>query len=182
MSDLGPLSFYLGIEVHQDKGKITLSQSAYATRILERTCLSRCNPSATPMDPRLKLSNDSITTLVDAKKYRSLVCSLRYLVNTRPDFAYSFGFVSRFMENPTEEHMMAVKMIIRYVTGTLKFGCQYNRDAQWQLVGYYESDQAGGIDMSKSSTRATFFLGSNLITWQSQKNKWWHCSPVRLNI
>jgi hypothetical protein len=68
MSDLGPLSFYLGIEVHQDKDKITLSQSAYATRIVERAGLSRCNPSATPMDPRLKLSNDSITTLVDAKK------------------------------------------------------------------------------------------------------------------
>jgi hypothetical protein len=28
MTDLGPLSFYLGIEVHQDKWKITLSQGA----------------------------------------------------------------------------------------------------------------------------------------------------------
>jgi hypothetical protein len=36
MSDLGPLSFYLDIEVHQDEGKITLSQGAYATRIVEK--------------------------------------------------------------------------------------------------------------------------------------------------
>jgi hypothetical protein len=42
------------------------------------------------------------------------------------------------MEKPTEGHMMAVKRIIRYVAGTLKLGCQYNRDVQWQLVGYCE--------------------------------------------
>jgi hypothetical protein len=30
MSDLGPLSFYLGIEVHQRRGMITISQGAYA--------------------------------------------------------------------------------------------------------------------------------------------------------
>jgi transposase InsO family protein len=171
MSDLGPLSFYLGIEVHQDKGKITLSQSAYATRIVERAGLSGCNPSATPMDPRVKLSKDSTAALVDATEYRSLVGSLRYLVNTRPDLAYSVGFVSRFMEKPTEEHMMAVKRIIRYVAGTLKLGCQYNRDARWQLVGYCDSDLAGDIDTSKSTSGAAFFLGSNLITWQSQKQK-----------
>jgi hypothetical protein len=93
MSDLGPLSFYLGIEVHQDKGKITLSPRAYATRIVERPGLSRCNPSATLMDPRIKLSKDSTTTLVDATEYRSLVGSLRHLVNTRPDLAYLVGFV-----------------------------------------------------------------------------------------
>jgi hypothetical protein len=36
MSDLGPLSFYLGIEVQQAEGVITLSQGAYAERIVEK--------------------------------------------------------------------------------------------------------------------------------------------------
>jgi hypothetical protein len=36
MSDLGSLSFYLGIEVHQDKDRITLSQGAYDARIIEK--------------------------------------------------------------------------------------------------------------------------------------------------
>jgi hypothetical protein len=110
------------------------------------------------MDPRVKLSKDSITTLVDAIEYMSLVGSLRYLVITRPNLAYSVGYVSRFMEKPTEEHIMAVKRIIRYVAGTLKLGCQYNMDAQWQLVGYCNSDLAGDIDTSKSTTGATKFL------------------------
>jgi ribosomal protein L6P/L9E len=36
MSDLGPLSYYLGIEVHQSKQGITISQGAYAKKILEK--------------------------------------------------------------------------------------------------------------------------------------------------
>jgi hypothetical protein len=56
MSDLGPLSFYLGIEVHQNRGGITLSQGTYAAKIIEKAGLKGCNPYATPMDPRSKLS------------------------------------------------------------------------------------------------------------------------------
>ena len=35
MSDLGPLCFYLGIEVHQDDSGITLRQTAYAKRVVD---------------------------------------------------------------------------------------------------------------------------------------------------
>jgi hypothetical protein len=77
MSDLGPLSFYLGIEVHQDRGKITLSQATYAERIVEKAGLKGCNSCVTPMKPRLKLSRDSTTVVVDGTWYMSLVGSLR---------------------------------------------------------------------------------------------------------
>ena len=45
MSDLGPLSFYLGIEVHQDDFGITLRQTAYAKRVVELAGLTDCNPA-----------------------------------------------------------------------------------------------------------------------------------------
>ena len=76
MSDLGPLSFYLGIEVHQDDSGITLRQTAYAKRVVELTGLTDCNPALTPMEKRLKLSRDSTTEEVDATQYRRLVGSL----------------------------------------------------------------------------------------------------------
>jgi hypothetical protein len=50
MSDLGLLSFYLGIEVHQSDSGITLRQTAYAKRIVELTGLTDCNPTLTPME------------------------------------------------------------------------------------------------------------------------------------
>jgi hypothetical protein len=165
MSDLGPLSFYLGIEVHPNEGEITLSQGAYATRIVEKAGLVGCNPCATPMDPRIKLSRDSSAPMVDGTGYRSLEESLRYLVNTKPNLAFYVGYVSRFMERPTEEHLAAVKRIFRYVAEIVHFGYQYSGDSCWKLVGYCDSDLAGDIDTSKSTTEVAYLLGKSLISW-----------------
>jgi hypothetical protein len=66
MNDLGPLSFYLGIEVHQDDSGITLRQTTYAKRIVELAELTDCNPTLTPIEEKLKLSCDSTMEEVDA--------------------------------------------------------------------------------------------------------------------
>jgi hypothetical protein len=94
MSDLGLLSFYLGIEVHQGDSGITLRQTTYTKRVVELAGLTDCNLALTPMEERLKLSRDSTTEEVDATQYQCLVGSLRYLAHTRPDLAFSVGYVS----------------------------------------------------------------------------------------
>ena len=103
-----------------------------------------CNPCQTPMVTRLKLSKQTETPLVDATKYRSLVGSLRYLVHTRPDLAFAVGYVSRFMEEPHEEHIGAVKQILRYVAGTMNKGLFYSKKKGEKplLTGYSDSDHA----------------------------------------
>ena len=95
------LSFYLGIEVHQDDSGITIRQTAYTERVVELARLTDCNPALTPMEERLKLSRDSTMEEVDATQYRHLVGSLRYLVHTRPDLVFSVGYDSRFTQRPT---------------------------------------------------------------------------------
>jgi hypothetical protein len=66
MSDMGLLSFYLGIEVHQGDSGITIRQTAYTKRVVELAGLTDYNPAPTPMEERLKLSHDSTTEEVDA--------------------------------------------------------------------------------------------------------------------
>lgn len=61
--------------------------------------MTGCNPTQVPMESRLKLSKNGSGEVVDATLYRSVVGSLRYLVNTIPDPAFSVGYVSRFMES-----------------------------------------------------------------------------------
>jgi hypothetical protein len=68
MSDLGLLSFYLGIEVHQDSSGISLRQTAYAKHIVELGELTGYNPAHTPMEERLRLSRDSTAKEVDATR------------------------------------------------------------------------------------------------------------------
>jgi len=67
--------------------------------------------------------------------------------------------------------MVAVKRVLRYIAGTLNFGCHYERKKEAQLEGYSDSDLAGDIDTRKSTSSVLFFLGRNVITWQSQKQK-----------
>ena len=104
MSDLGTLSYYLGIEVRQGKEALTLGQSAYASKLLEQNDMAECKPCVTPMEERLKLTKASTAEKVDATLYRSIVDDLCYLVHTRPDIAFVVGYVSRFMEDPRENH------------------------------------------------------------------------------
>jgi hypothetical protein len=171
MSDLGPLSFSLRIEVHQDDSGITLRQTAYAKRVVELARLTDRNPALTPMDERLKLSRDSTTEEVDATQYGRLVGSLRYLAHTRPDLAFSVGYVSRFMQRPITEHQQAVKRIIRYVAGTLDHDLYYPRcPGEAHLIGYSDSDHADDIDASKSTSGILFF-GKCLVSWQSIKQQ-----------
>jgi hypothetical protein len=172
MSDLGLLSFYLGIEVRQHDAGITLRQAHYAKRIVELGGMEGCNPAHTPMEERLKLSRYSEAEEVDATHYRRIVGSLRYLVHTRPDLAFAVGYVSRFMERPTVEHQQAIKRILRYVSGTIDYGLHYGRHSDAaHFVGYCDSDLAGDIDTSKSTSGALFFLGDCPVSWQSVKQR-----------
>jgi hypothetical protein len=158
--------------VHQDDSGITLQQTAYAKRVVELAGLTDCNPALTPMEEKLKLSRNSTTEEVDATQYRRLVGSLRYLVHTRPDLAFSVGYISQFMQRPTTEHQQAVKRIICYVAGTLDHGIYYLRcPGEAHLVGYSDSNHAGNIDTSKSTSGVLFFFGKCLVSWQSVKQQ-----------
>jgi hypothetical protein len=108
--------------VKQIESGISLSQGAYAMKVLERSGIIGCNPCHVQMEARLKLSKQSTQPLVDATAYRSIVGNLRYLVNTRPDLAFVVGYVSHFPEEPREDHHAAVKKILHYVTGTCNWG------------------------------------------------------------
>lgn len=172
MSDLGKLSYYLGIEVKQGEDCIQLKQSGYARKVLEKANMLGCNPTKFPMDPKLQITKDEKGTPVDPTKFKSLVGGLRYLVHTRPDIAFSVGIVSRYMERPTEMHLIAAKRILRYIQGTLEYGLVYSKDSSNNvLTGYSDSDLAGQIDDRRSTGGMAFYLNESLVTWVSQKQR-----------
>lgn len=109
MNDLGRLSYYLGIEVHQGQGYVELKQSGYAKKILEKEGRGECNPTKYPMDPKELFTKDEGGKPVHTTEFKSMVGGLRYLVHTRSDIAYAVGVVSRYMERPTVMHLNAAK-------------------------------------------------------------------------
>ena len=171
MSDLGLLRYYLGLEVSHEGGRITITQAAYAAKMLERAGMKDCHAVHAPMEARLKLSKDSSEKAVDATLYRSIIGSLRYLVHTRPNITFAVGYLSSFMEAPASDHLAAVKHLLRYIAGTLTYGCVYHRGDGESLLGYSDSDHNGHLDSRKSTFGILFFLGSSPISWQSVRQK-----------
>lgn len=82
-----------------------------------------------------------------------------YLTATRPDLAFAVSMISRFMENPTEQHLTAAKRIMRYIKGTLSYGILYKTDQEAKLFAYSDSDYAGDQDDRKSTSGHVFLLG-----------------------
>jgi hypothetical protein len=122
------------------------------------------------VDLRKKKKKDEA---INPTTYRSVIGSLRYIVNTRPNLAYSVAMVSRHMEAPGREHWGAVKHILRYLKGTIGYGCKYERGAELKPnpLGYSDSDFAGDPEDRKNTTGVIYFLGTSLVTWASQKQK-----------
>lgn len=171
MTDLGLLHYFLGIEVKQDENGIFISQEKYARDLMKKFRMEDAKPSSTPVEVGLKLSEDDDSKFVDPTLYRSLVGSLMYLTATRPDITYGVSLISRFMEQPKRTHWEAGKRILRYVRGTLGDGIYYQKANGTKVIGYCDSDWAGSIDDSKSTSGNVFFVGSSAITWMSKKQQ-----------
>ena len=125
-----------------------LGQSAYASKLLERSGMAECKPCVTPMEERLKLTKASTTAKVDATLYWSIIGGLCYLVHTRPDIAFAVVYVSRFMEDPKEDHWATVKQLLRYVKGTVDQGIIFPKTggSRLQLTVFSDANMAGDID------------------------------------
>ena len=59
MTNLGLMSYFLGIEVKQTNEGIFISQKKYATDILKKFKMEACKPMLTPVEERLKLRKES---------------------------------------------------------------------------------------------------------------------------
>uniref|UniRef100_A0A3Q7ED88 Reverse transcriptase Ty1/copia-type domain-containing protein n=1 Tax=Solanum lycopersicum TaxID=4081 RepID=A0A3Q7ED88_SOLLC len=125
MTDIGLMSYYLGLEVKQMEEGIFISQASYTKDILKKFNMFDCNPS--------------------------LIGSLRYLTCTRPDIIFAVGVVSCFMEDPTSTHLKVAKRILRYLKGTIELGLFYSSSDDFNLVGYCDSDYEGHVYDRKST-------------------------------
>ncbi|XP_071699235.1 uncharacterized mitochondrial protein AtMg00810-like [Rutidosis leptorrhynchoides] len=127
-----------------------------------------CHPCRTPVEPGAKLTCHG-PPVKDPTLYRSLAGALQYLTFTRPDISYAVQQVCLFMHDPREQHLHALRRIIRYVQGTTDLGLQLYASSPTSLIAYSDADWAGCPTTRRSTSGYCVFLGNNLLSWSSKR-------------
>ena len=122
VKDLGPLRYFLGLQIDYKKAGFFVHQSKYITDLLTKFKMSDCKATSTPIAISLILSTSSSDSLANPTPYRSLVSALQYATFTRPDITFAINRVCQFMHNPSSAHFVATKRILSYLKGSLDKG------------------------------------------------------------
>ncbi|KAB2629424.1 hypothetical protein D8674_034219 [Pyrus ussuriensis x Pyrus communis] len=152
VKDLGPLHYFLGLEVQRSTKGIFLHQTKYLLELLKRTNMEGAKPCCTPLGSQ-KLDHSG-PLLSNPTAYRSLVGGLQYLTWTRPDLAFAVNQLCQFMHAPRDQHFQAAKRVLRFLKGS------HTR----MLIGL-----AGCTFDRRSTSGYCVFLCSNLISWSAKK-------------
>ena len=126
MKDLGVADVILNIKLlREENGGVTLMQSHYVEKMLNRFEYSDCTSTPTPYDPSVLLrKNRKIAQ--DQLRYSQIIGSLMYLASaTRPDISFAVSKLSRFISNPGDDHWHALERVMHYLNGTKSYDIHY---------------------------------------------------------
>lgn len=169
LKDLGPLSYFLDVEVLYLDRCLFLSQKKYIGDLLTRANMSNAKMVSTPMVSHLPLTLEVGSPLPNPTKYRPLVGSLQYLSLTRMDAAFAVNRLSQFIHRPNDLLWAALRCLLHYLNGTIDHGLTLHRDSPLRLHAYTDADWAGDRDNFISTTSYIVYLGRNPLSWSSKK-------------
>ena len=97
--------------------------------------------------------------------YRSIIGALQYVTITRLEIACSVNKACQYTQAPLESHWKVVKIILRYLKGTLHHGFHLRKSLTLDLVAFCDVDWAFDPDNRSSTSGFCVYFGSNLVTW-----------------
>ncbi|WZZ50850.1 hypothetical protein YC2023_050957 [Brassica napus] len=182
IKDLGEMKYFLGIEICRSKEGLFMSQRKYTLDLLKGAGAYGGKTARMPMEDGYKVPREGeiedSKPYQDPKLYRKLVGKLIYLTITRPDICFAVNQVSQHMQVPKDHHWRMVERILMYLNGSPDQGIWMGCNGSTEVVGYCDADWAGDRADRRSTTGYCTFIGGNLVTWKSKKQKVVSCSSA----
>ena len=121
ITDLGPLSYFLGMQVMRNRsmGTLIIHQNKFINEILKSFGMLNIKPCITPLSLTCNLSiSDGLTTKRDINfmkqfPFKQLIGKLRYLVTTtRLNLCFAINCLPRSMHNHSLMHLKTFQTVI----------------------------------------------------------------------
>ncbi|WVZ97949.1 hypothetical protein U9M48_043445 [Paspalum notatum var. saurae] len=138
MSDLGPLRYFLRIEVSSPHDGFYLSQEKYIQGLLDRASMTDYRTEVTSMELNLQLSATDGEPLDDPTRYRHIL------------------------------HYSHLLRVLRYLRGTMSRRLFFLRSSSLQLQAYCDATWASDSSDRRSLSAYYVFLGGSLIAWKTK--------------
>ena len=123
--------------------------------------MDESNPISSPMVGGCKLTKFGSEDFPDPTLHRSIFGALQYATITRPEISFSVNKVCQFMSEPSEQHWLAAKRILRYLISTVSWGLHFQSASlrhPFPLHAYCDADWTSDLDDRRSLPELLFFL------------------------
>nr|GEU62788.1 hypothetical protein [Tanacetum cinerariifolium] len=135
------------------------------------------------MMEKSKLDKDKEGKAIDPSHYRGMIGTLLYLTASRPDLQFARCMCARYQARPIEKHLHAVKMIFRYLRGTVNRGLWYPKDSSIALTTFADADHAdikylhSSIMEAGGKDRPPMLATGNYVQWKSKIKRYIDTKP-----
>jgi len=171
VTNIGEPTKIVGIEITTTLDSITILSKQYIELILQKEGMDGSDFVSTPLDPNVALvPNPEGESGSCSNSFARLLGELQYIVNTiRPDITYAVNRLASYTANPSLQHNIAVKQILRYLAGTQSHGIVYKAHPQQKNLYGYADAAYGNADNRGSTMGYVFLVADGAITWCSKK-------------
>jgi hypothetical protein len=177
ISEMGPASQYLGVQIERRNNELAIHQTAYLKRVFITQDKHQMRSLKTPIDPGVSKTLRTPSEQASEKavsKYRSEIGSCMYAMTmTRPELGFAMARLSKHLANPSPRHQGALTNMYRYLNGTIGDGIVYHKDPDStnypQVYGYSDSDFANDVETRKSISGYVFILANGAVSWRSKQ-------------
>lgn len=174
IKDQGDVAYYLGVRAIRDRQnkRLWLVHDTYLEKVAQRYGLDSCRVPATPLPSGELLKYDGEAPKSRIKAYQERVGSLLYSsVMIRPDIAFACSQLSKFLTNPSEEHVRAADWCIRYAYGTRNVAISYGEQEEGAqaLVIASDASYADDPETRRSSNGYVIMLFGGPVAWRAAR-------------